>query len=164
MRRRGFRRLALGAVLAVTVGGCGDGTQGGGEAPWIEVGTGEWTFEPLEDGQDVPLVFGSQGGYHVWASYRAGGIDPQDVRIEIATEILSREGSRTASVLMRSLGEVGGPGVYGQIGWPAVIPEAGCADGERVEVEVILEDAHHQVLREARIVVPHATVDPPDCL
>jgi hypothetical protein len=156
--------LAVGLAAGCGTGGdgCPGGDDGGGP-PWIEVGTGEWRFEPLEDGQDVPLVFGSQGGYHVWVSYRTGGLDPVDVRIEIATEILSHPDTRTASILTRTLPQADEPGVYGQIGWPAVVPQAGCADGEPVEVEVRLEDRHGMAVRDARTVVPHASVEPPEC-
>jgi hypothetical protein len=164
------KAMLVGRPVALAVlwllAGCDDGARPDADAHaagWIEVGTGEWAFEPLEDGQDVPLVFGSQGGYHVWLSYRTGGLDPHNVQIEISTEILSRPGSRTASVLTRSLAQVDGPEVYGQIGWPAVITEAGCAEGQLVEVAVTLRDRHDQVLEDARTVVPHATVEPPDC-
>jgi hypothetical protein len=32
----------------------------------FEIGTGETCFETLVDGQEVPLMQGPQGGYHVW--------------------------------------------------------------------------------------------------
>lgn len=31
-----------------------------------EIGTGEKCFEPVADGDEVPLMSGPQGGYHVW--------------------------------------------------------------------------------------------------
>jgi hypothetical protein len=160
-----YRVMLTAACMAwAWAAGCaGDEGGGGGEPPWLEVGTGEWQFEPLEDGQDVPLVFGSQGGYHVWVSYRARELDPVDVRIEISTEILTRNDSKTGSILLRNLTPYEEPGVYGQIGWPAVIPEAGCADGEPVEVVVSLLDRRGRSITDARTVVPHASSEPPEC-
>ena len=32
----------------------------------FEIGTGEKCFEPLADGDEIPLMSGPQGGYHVW--------------------------------------------------------------------------------------------------
>lgn len=32
-------------------------------------------FLPLVDGQDVPLIEGAQGGFHVWMKYRLSGLD-----------------------------------------------------------------------------------------
>lgn len=49
----------------------------GGDAT-LEVGTGADAFEPLTDGDDLVLVMGPQGGYHVWGSLRATGVVPGD--------------------------------------------------------------------------------------
>ena len=32
------------------------------------------TFQPFREGQDVELVEGAQGGFHVWMRYRASGV------------------------------------------------------------------------------------------
>jgi len=42
-------------------------------APWIEIGTGARRFEALEAGQEVPVIAGIQGGFHVWGGLRGGG-------------------------------------------------------------------------------------------
>lgn len=49
--------------------GC-TGTEPTGPAELI-VGTGEYTFEAVADGQDVDIVAGPQGGYHVWVAFLA---------------------------------------------------------------------------------------------
>ncbi len=41
----------------------------------VEVGTGVAAFEPLVDGGEVELVFGPQGGFHVWTGVRLRGAD-----------------------------------------------------------------------------------------
>ncbi|MBL9025852.1 MAG: hypothetical protein JNL21_26895 [Myxococcales bacterium] len=52
--------------------GSGAGGEGGGacappaSAGAFEIGTGERCFEPLVSDQEVPLMQGPQGGYHVW--------------------------------------------------------------------------------------------------
>ncbi len=41
--------------------------------PWIEIGTGARAWQPLTDGQEVPIIRGLQGGFHVWGAFRGGG-------------------------------------------------------------------------------------------
>jgi hypothetical protein len=40
------------------------------EVPVLEVGTGTYRFEPVTDGDTLPLVFGAQGGWHLWVAIR----------------------------------------------------------------------------------------------
>ncbi len=54
-------------------GGQAEGGSGGGPActtpgdhPVFALGTGEDCFEPLSDGDVLPLISGPQGGYHLW--------------------------------------------------------------------------------------------------
>ena len=47
--------------------------------PWVELGAGLDTFEPLADGGDIELVAGHQGGWHVDVAVRAGGFGPDGV-------------------------------------------------------------------------------------
>jgi hypothetical protein len=42
----------------------------------VKVGTGELSFSPLTDGDDVEVVLGPQGGYHIYGSMQVTGIDP----------------------------------------------------------------------------------------
>ncbi len=48
-----------------------------GATSFLELGTGESGFESLVDGGAIELVHGPQGGYHVWASCRIFGLDPE---------------------------------------------------------------------------------------
>jgi hypothetical protein len=55
--------------------------------PWIELGTGVVAFEPLDDGDDIELVAGIQGGWHLDATLRFDGFGPSGVAL--AYEALS---------------------------------------------------------------------------
>ena len=44
----------------------------------VELGTGVDTFVPLSDGDPLPFERGPQGGYHVYGSLRATGVDVGD--------------------------------------------------------------------------------------
>jgi len=73
---------------------CGD--------PVVDVGGGVTGYEPLEDGDGVPLNFGPQGGYHIDVSSRMDGLCPI-VRIDVALldddgDEISREEHRVQAV------------------------------------------------------------------
>lgn len=74
----------------------------------IELGTGYQAFEPLQNGDDVDLIAGLQGGWHVNASVRLSGVGPDGVllvydavdsegaRISFETQALLSQGSLLA--------------------------------------------------------------------
>ena len=47
-----------------------------GAVDWIEIGTGELSFVPLDDGDPVELVHGPQGGYHLQVTCRIHVANP----------------------------------------------------------------------------------------
>lgn len=47
-------------------------------APAVELGTGTTAFAPLAEGDEVAIVQGPQGGYHLDGSVRATGVDCGD--------------------------------------------------------------------------------------
>ncbi|MAD61591.1 MAG: hypothetical protein CMH49_08820 [Myxococcales bacterium] len=62
--------------------------------PWLRIGTGFRRYESLEDGQDVPIIAGIQGGFHVWGAFLGEGFDDIDLRVmysmELDGEVLAR--------------------------------------------------------------------------
>jgi hypothetical protein len=76
--------LPLAALVLGAAGGCG--AEGMMPPPgMIPMTLGsihdDGSFAPLTDGQDVTLVEGSQGGFHVWMKFRVHGMPPGDVDI-----------------------------------------------------------------------------------
>jgi hypothetical protein len=63
-----------------TDGGGTDGAPSSGEL--VVGGSDGTTFELVEDGQDVPLHPGAQGGFHVFLHLRARGLAPGPLTIE----------------------------------------------------------------------------------
>ena len=71
----------------------GQGLEGGGMAgqvsggvtpapePYLELGTGFRRFEPVMNGQEVPIIEGIQGGYHVWGALRGRGFTATDISL-----------------------------------------------------------------------------------
>src|SRR6185503_9948972 len=98
-----LRALALGALVASASCAEGGDTSGGATldcgdsgAPALEVGTGLLGFLPI-DPSGVPMVYGPQGGYHVWVSARAHGLGPRvlvryGVHDTMSGDLLSRAG------------------------------------------------------------------------
>jgi hypothetical protein len=52
------------------------------ETAWIEIGTGARDFQPLVEGQEIPIILGIQNGWHIWGGLRGGGFDGDNVIIE----------------------------------------------------------------------------------
>ena len=62
--------VSLRALVALLGVGClGDGPE-----PAIELGTGEITFAPLANGDEIEVIRGPQGGYHFLGSMRVRGV------------------------------------------------------------------------------------------
>lgn len=48
---------------------------------FVEIGGGARRFEALTSGQEVPIIQGPQGGFHVWGGFRGRGFPDDEVRI-----------------------------------------------------------------------------------
>ena len=64
--------------------GCSAGVSG---PPNVDVGGGADQFITLRDGDSVPIIHGLQGGYHVWGSVRASGVDPNALALRFTLYI-----------------------------------------------------------------------------
>lgn len=47
-----------------------------GSAPTLSLGTGQFAYEPLLEGDRIVLTNGPQGGWHLWTSARLTGVNP----------------------------------------------------------------------------------------
>jgi hypothetical protein len=75
------------------------------------------TFRPLDDGANVYLVPGPQGGQHVWIGLRARGVDPAQPRVELRAFRASDDhliGGLRVRFRMIETGEAGVWGLPGQ--------------------------------------------------
>ncbi len=72
---------SLAVVLGAALAGCPSGVDCDAlaETPaTIELGTGSAVFKSLDDGDDLEIELGPQGGMHVWGSVRLTGVHPGD--------------------------------------------------------------------------------------
>ena len=102
-------------------GDVGDGAACAANGASLTVGTGSSstlaTFRPLNDGDDVYLVPGPQGGQHVWIGLRARGVNPTQPRVEMRAYRASDDqviGSLRVRLRMIETGEAGVWGLPGQ--------------------------------------------------
>ncbi|WP_434046707.1 MULTISPECIES: hypothetical protein [Sorangium] len=139
-------------VLLALAPGCA----GGDEPPAqgvAELGTGEWQFEPLADGQEVELAHGAQGGWHLWTSVRTLGLEPEGVELEVTTTVIGDPSSATTSRGRIELTELE-DGRCEFIGWPAVLGEPACAIGQPLRIRGVVTDARGTVATGERLVRP----------
>jgi hypothetical protein len=86
------------ALVAVTVitAGCS-----GGPPPLVTLALSGPGDAPLSDGQDVLLEPGAQGGFHVWLTWRADGMEPAELQLERTARRLADD-----KVVLRTSGAV----------------------------------------------------------
>lgn len=119
----------------------------------VEVGTGEWQFEPLVDGQEVELAHGAQGGWHLWTSVRTLGLEPEGVQLDVTTTVVDDPASATTSRGRIKLTERE-DGRCEFIGWPAVLGKPACAIGQPLRLKAVVTDARGAVATGERLVRP----------
>jgi len=134
-----FPLLLAALLVGAALSGCTAPVEGEG---WVALGTGEWRFEPLTDGQPVPLIAGAQGGHHVWTSLRTTGLDPERVLLAIDTEPVDGSLPAEHSQVRVDLSENPEEGTYDFVGWPAILSQPGCVAGRELNVRVTLTDRH----------------------
>ena len=128
----------------------------------IELGTGSWRFEPLVDEQDVELVRGAQGGWHVWVSVRAEGLrgDPPIATLYIESEVLDLDGvpPSVTEARVAFTPRQDEPGVAEVVGWIHVQNAPACVVDRRIRLRVAVTDEESgRTALDERIVVPRST-------
>lgn len=132
-----------------------------GVLPTLEVGTGFEAFEPIVDGQALPLVQGPQGGTiggsHFWVSLRATGVVARGaaltIRVALEDGTVISDQTRT-----EDLGVVGD--VASIAGLRAVIQNCLDVEGKRLTLRAeLLDTAGVTVRDEVRFAGPLACPD-----
>jgi hypothetical protein len=157
-----MRKILFGLVIACMASAC-SATPDEGE-PSLEIGTGTWRFEPVEDGQEVPLVRGAQGGWHVWISVRAENLDTSTGSLEIIVQPVDESRPPQSSSVGVRFDPPDSEGRRAYLGWPAIMEDPACAVGETYRFEAVLTDASGRRLRAERdIVIGGGNNPPPAC-
>ena len=110
----------------------------------VEVGTGISEFVELADGDPVNLVYGSQGGYHVWTAIRVHDERVTDVQVNLMTRF---EDGTPAGPATRTAVSLSPPhdGVRTAVGLRDFLENGAGLGGRRffLRVEVVAGDQQH---------------------
>lgn len=146
--------LALAFALASTaLAGC---SHDGPAELQLQLGTGVDAFEPLSDGAEVPLVMGTQGGWHMWVAVRAQGVKRQSAEIRITTHPADAARPRQSGAYIVDLVPSEQPASYQITGLTAIVSYPECLIGREVELSVELTDRTGRTVSDRRIVIPVA--------
>ena len=135
---------------------CGEGAPPHVDGPaTLELGTGSWRFEPLADGQEVELVHGAQGGWHMWISLKVTGttIDQSTVQLTMEPADESRPPQEVSVELPFEAPDE--QGACKLIGYTGVVNDPSCWVGALMRVKAtvttgdgtVLSDEHEVMLR-----------------
>lgn len=127
------------ALLALVPCACGAEPQSRtSSAQSVVLGTGEARFEHIEGEPELPLVAGSQGGFHVWASFLAYGFDSSAIDLTLTTTVDGADENLVmrARLSTREVLDPDGVPARGFAGFPAQVRDARCANGQRVGLQL----------------------------
>lgn len=162
MRAHVLTAQVLASVLgALASAGCAaSGASAPGEAS-LEVGTGTARFVPVTDGQEVPLVRGAQGGWHLWVSARATGLDSGTASLVIEHGPADGSAAPEISRVGVTFDPADAQGRRATLGWQAILPDPSCAVGRLHRVRVTVTTATGQRASAEVEVLPGAGDNPP---
>jgi hypothetical protein len=84
------------------------------------------------------LVAGSQGGFHVWASFLAYGFDSSSLDLTLTTTVDGADNDLVmhARLSTREILDADGVPARSFAGFPAQVRDARCANGQRVRLQL----------------------------
>jgi hypothetical protein len=131
------------------------------EEPRLALGTGTWRFEPIEDGQSLPMIMGAQGGWHVWLSVRLEGLDMDRGSLTIELQPEDERDPPQITELGIELDPMDADGGRNYLGWPAILPDPACAAGQMFRVRAEIGTSAGDRFEDERYVMPIAGENPP---
>jgi len=163
------RAAAIAACAALGACSGADGDSADAAPAAVTVGTGYDAFESLTDGDDIYVVQGPQGGFHVFGSFWATGIDPgdpdnlQDPGNPSSEFRVFDSGTRIdiveANGFTQGLEPIDGTPGVGTIGRFVIldITDDAQLDGHTIRLEVTVTDVHGATASDARTLtaIPH---------
>lgn len=147
-------------ILSALFGGCV------GEPPiepqGLALGTGSWRFEALSDGDEVELVRGAQGGWHIWTSVRWENAVGEPPEMTLRAGMADGSGE-PHEVPMAGSFDPEHNGHRDLVGFPCILPEPSCMVGElvRIEVDAIVDGQPVHLERDVRVL--GGNYPPPAC-
>ncbi len=121
--------------------------------PVFEVGTGEYAFEPVADGDKLPIYNGQQGGSHVWLGVRVANMQPRQFHLETDL-VITETDTPTGFDLFFDVDLFRGPsGDMEYAGLPLQI-EPNVLRGVRIRATITATDRDGRVMTDTMEIVP----------
>lgn len=131
------------------------------ETAALEIGTGTWRFEPLEDGDEIPMVHGAQGGWHLWVAVRTNGMEARIGRLEIELQPADESAPAQSTAIGISLDPPDAEGRMSYLGWPAILPNPSCAAGTMQRIRATFTTSSGERASSERYVIAAPGERPP---
>jgi hypothetical protein len=109
----------------------------------VVLGTGETQYAALEGEPILSLIPGFQGGFHVYAAFLAYGFAADRLQMHLVTTWGANDVWRFPSnawMKVRPAVDENGENALTAYGWPAQLSNAPCAQGQRVRVDIVVND------------------------
>lgn len=120
-----------------------------------EVGTGVTNFEPLADGDEVSIVAGPQGGYHINTSARVFDMgDSYPILISASLRLTATDEYLGPGISVGRLNESLSPEIVA-LGLRNFVNDPQQARGQQVTLSIVVEDANGAQAFDECIVVAH---------
>jgi hypothetical protein len=155
---RSARLAPLALLLVLAASGCGPGPNLEVD-PLVALGTGDVGYLDLGVRDEVPTVYGPQGGYHIWGSVRATGMDWRELDLyfellDAAGELVSNP-TNMPTVANHCAGQEGCEQGMGEVvGITVFVDEPGELWARDITMAVVATDAEGRTAADERIVVP----------
>lgn len=119
--------------------------------PALELGTGEASFAPLEDGETLDLVRGCQGSQHVWVALRARGIERRGPVVDLSLTRDSDDWTVSQTFTVRVTFDESSEAPYVERhGLTLVVPEPDLALGEDLTLHATVTDRNGVTISDER--------------
>lgn len=129
----------------------------------LEVGTGTSRFETIEEGEVVDLTRGSQGGWHIWVSFRVTGLMADNAAITLTRQLASEEEPESVSRVPARFDPEDSEGRRAALGWPSVVVAPECKVGELMRFHAVMELQGREVTSERFFELGPGNFPPPSC-
>ena len=150
MSRGGVAAVLM--VAGLVLGGCEEPYVIDGP-PFFEVGTGEYAFEAVVEGDKLPIYHGEQGGSHVWLGVRVSNMQPSGFHLETALQVVE-DGTPTGFDLFFDVDLFKGPsGDLEYAGLPLQI-EPDDLQGVRIRATITATDRDGRTMSDSMEIIP----------
>ncbi len=153
-------RLAVVLVALLAVGCAAQDS----DADRLELGTGTTVFMPIEDGDEIDLVRGAQGGWHIWLSIRAEGLTSDIGSLRIAMQPADESLPEQSETVGIRFDPPDAEGRRSYLGWAAILADPSCTVDETLAIRATFTDpAGAQLHAERDVIIRGGDNPPPPC-